>query len=1668
MPVTLRTIATSPEPREETRPAPELFSQEQLEAHAEQLAQTQTLAPDPGRAQPLSSRLDKSAEVLEDAYYTLTSAAHSDARPVGSEDWLRDNFHVVQDQIRAIKQDLPRKYYLELPKLAGGPFEGYPRVYVLARELVIHTAGRFDLQTLIGFATAFQRGAPLSIGEIWAIPIMLRFALVEELQRLATDVVKARHSRESARRWGLLFADPTVPPNKVISRALREASRTSGRLPAAFVVELLQWLRDQPASAAPAWEMLHKALQAQGDSPEEMLRREHNREATNQVGIGNIITSMRLLSSTDWPLFFERVSLVEQILRGDPAGAYGKMDFPTRDRYRHSVEELAKGAKRSETEVARRVVALAEEAVRSTPELDRRHHVGYYLISRGRFALEADVGYPPTIRDRLARFAFQHPVFGYLGIIAIVIAASEASLLSYATRHGATATQLAFVLILALLPVSEVVIGLLNLIVTSHVPPQQLPKLDLRNGVPAADRTMVVVPVIVESEARVLSLLDEMEVRFFANRDTCVHFALLTDFADADAETTSTDESILDTAKAGIDRLNERHGPDRFFLFHRERRWNPGEHRWMGWERKRGKLTEFNHLLRGATNTSFTEQHGDLSVLPAVRYVITLDSDTQLPIECARKLIGTLSHPLNRPRFDPHLQRVTEGYGLLQPRVAVSVVSANRTTFSKVLSGHVGIDPYTTAVSDVYQDLFHEGSYVGKGIYDVDAFEAALAGRVPDNALLSHDLFEGSYARAALCTDIHLVDDYPSHYLTFAARLHRWVRGDWQIARWLFRSVPDANGQTVPNTLPIIARWKIFDNLRRSLMPPAIVALLVAGWTSLPGSAAFWTTMALMVLAFPAYIQVGRSIGSRVAGVPLREHLRAETDNIVMSLRQAAFSIIMLAHQSVVMLDAIGRAIVRLTITHRGLLEWMTAYRAASADASLGTVFRKMWLAPAAAVGIAVLVMFTEPWSLMLASPILILWFLSPVIAFIAGRPLRHRRAPVTPGERSTLRVLARQTWRFFDELIVADDNWLVPDNYQQNRREPVAHRTSPTNIGLQLLATVSAFDFGYVGEKELLDRLERTFDSLLRMSRYRGHFFNWYDTRTLAPLAPAYISTVDSGNLAGYLLTLRSALTEIIESTPLIGGATLEGIGDALRLFEIELQGISRGAIRSRLRKELDAVRNELAGRPMTLTAWQALLARLRDRLESLGVTLHEIEESSQAGAASPAADAAYWLERAETIVVQRQAVLEELTAWMTRVGSAAASQIPALVPSVGDCVRWASTALDGSTAAAVPSDVRSAVEAAKRSAEDLIDRAERLSGLADDLLEEVEFGFLFDPERQLFSIGYSVADGRLDGSYYDMLASEARLASFVAIATHKVSHEHWFKLGRSLTPSGTSRALLSWSASMFEYLMPLLVMRNYPGTLLDETYEAVIERQIALRRPARRALGHLRVGLQPAGSRRQLSIQSLRRTRSRPETGAGRRSRRRAVRHRARRAAGAGRSGPQSRALTGAKGWPVATATTRRSITRRSGSRRIRRRRGAADVHGPPSGHEPRGAGQSVEWLADAGQVPRRSQDPGVGAVASGARPAAGTAQESADRDRRACAVRSRRCHAAGPPLRNAAHVEPAGASAVERIVLPDDHQRRRRLQPSPATGADQMARGHHRGRLGQLLLRPRPRDT
>jgi cyclic beta-1,2-glucan synthetase len=1414
------------------------FSPDQLESHAVALAERSPVAPAPQRGRPLLPRLDSSAERLERAYRFLSSIARTDPQPVGSEDWLRDNYHVVQDQVREIRQDLPRKYYIELPKLAGGPSEGYPRVYLIARELVSHTAGRLDPETLVDFVAAYQRVSPLSIGEVWAIPIMLRLALVEELRRLADSILSARLSREHARRWEAL--SESDDPKKHIDNLLDEEREANRHLSAAFVVELLQWLRDQPSSAAPVWAALERALDAQGDTVEELVRVEHQREAADQLATGNVITSMRLLSSIDWPVFFDRVSLVEQVLRADPAGAYAEMDFPTRDRYRHSIEQLAKRSKQVETAVAQQAVELARHARTAEPDEDRAHHVGYYLISRGRLILEERLAYSPSWRERFARFFFRHPALGYLGTSAVAIALIVASLVAYANRHGATALELWLVAVAVLIPASELAISLINAILTSQIPPRQLPKLEMRGGIPQTDRTFVVVPAIVDSESRMRSLFHDLEVRFLANQDANLFFALLTDFTDGDAQHHPADEALLRVAHERVAELNERHGAGRFFLFHRERRWNDRESRWMGWERKRGKLAEFNRLLRGAEDTSFVVQLGDLSVLRSIKYVITLDSDTQLPMDTARRLVGTLSHPLNRPRFDARLRRVTEGYGVLQPRVGVSLESASRTSFARVFSGHVGIDPYTSAVSDVYQDLFHEGSFVGKGIYDVGAFTQALDGRVPENTLLSHDLFEGFYARTGLCTDIHVVDDYPSHYLAFAARLHRWVRGDWQIVRWLWRTVPDVSGRAVPNTLPAISRWKILDNLRRSLLPPALVALFVAGWTVLPGSAWTWSTVAFLVLAFPTYTQVGRSLSSRISGVPLREHVLAERDTLITSGRQALLSTVFLLHQSWVMLDAIGRTLVRLLITRRRLLEWVTADRTSRVQTSASAGLRSMVLAPCTALVTAIVVAVVHPDRFPLALFVLALWFFSPAIAHATGQPMRHRHVPLDRDARAMLRSTARRTWRFFDDLAGPADNWLIPDNIQEDRRERIAHRTSPTNIGLQLLSTLAARDFGYLTTSELLARLEPTFETLLKMPRYRGHFYNWYDTTTLAPLPPAYISTVDSGNLSGYFMTLGSGLAGLA-NRPLIDVAFLHGLRDVLDLCEEELARAVAGRAGSpdrAVKRELARLRGELGPSPSTVAGWTALLNRVGDRLAGIGVLLHELEDLDQPGPAGAAlpdrtatsgalAEAVYWHGRAAAAVAAQQRDLHELTAWLEMPGPEGVHR-PPLVPTLGELVDWCDESLRTLRERSGFDGLREAIERACTFGEDLTERAAQLRVLADDLVEEAEFGFLFNRERKLFSIGFSVADGRLDPSHYDTLASEARLASFVAIATGAIPHEHWFKLGRSLTPTGTSRALLSWSASMFEYLMPVLVMRPYPYTLLDETYEAIVNRQV------------------------------------------------------------------------------------------------------------------------------------------------------------------------------------------------------------------------------------------------
>ncbi|MBP6774287.1 MAG: hypothetical protein KA154_14920, partial [Gemmatimonadaceae bacterium] len=1248
-----------------SRPSPpdkpfrdELLSIERLEERALSIAASFTLDPRRG-ARNIFPRFEDNARVLRETYRAFAHDVRAGQFITPAAEWLLDNFHLMASEIRDVRENLPRNYYRELPRLASREYVGQARIYAMAVELLRHSDSRLTRQQLTVFVNSYQRVAPLTIGELWAWPSMLKLALIENLRRLADGIASARLERIAA--------------DLHVSRMERADGDMARTLPAvlgpAYVVQLLHRLREYGPRLAGVRAAIDAHLATANTSAEEAIRSEHQRQAATQASVSNAVNSLRLCGSLNWQDYFESVSLVEQVLQRDPAGAYGRMDFLSRDRQRQAVEQLAVPTGEAQVRVALRAVESARRAAASTATadgaFDRTTHVGYHLIDRGRPVLEADVAYRPKLRSRIHRFVFAHPTPIYLGAIGFIAALLLSGVSVYAHRAGASPLLTMAMMLLLVIPAVDIAIALTQRVTAAMIPPLRLSRLSFKTGVPADARTMVVVPTLLTSIGAAERLVEHIEVLALGNMDPRIHFALLTDFTDANAKDLDSDAEILATVRDGIDQLNRRSGgvdADRFFLFHRERRWNAHEHAWMGWERKRGKIEEFNRLLRGATDTSFTTQVGNLSVLPSVKYCITLDTDTRLPRDAAKELIGIIAHPLNRPYFDPVAGRVTEGYGVLQPRVSVTMASAAGSVFARTYAGHTGVDPYTTAVSDVYQDLFSEGIYTGKGLYDVDAFVAALDDRVPENALLSHDLFEGLYARTALVTDVEVVDDYPASVLTHARRQHRWVRGDWQILWWLFPLVPTRTG-VERNRLPLIARWKILDNLRRSLMAPVTIAALLFGWTVLPGHPAVWTAMALSPIGQPLFLWLLETLRGPRPRETWRAFLPGAAEEFNIAFARATLELTFLAKQAADMLHAIVVTIVRLVFTHRRLLEWETAAASAGrVGAPRVSVFATQMIAsPLIACGAFTLVLLVHRAALSTAWPVLLAWVAAPVLAFVLSRPVVHRTAMLGPDDRAFLHDVALRTWKYFETLVGPDDHYLPPDNIQLTPGTTVAHRTSPTNIGMSLLATLAAHDFGFIATDELLRRTDATLTTVEGLERYDGHLLNWYDTRTLTPLYPQYVSTVDSGNFAGALLTLASALT----------------------------------------------------------------------RISAIGTT-----------------DAA------------------------------------------------------------------------------------SLAARATALLDAMDFRFLFDSERQLFTIGFRLADaenpGRPDASYYDLLASEARLASFIAIAKGDVPQTHWFHLGRSVTTVHGAPVLLSWSATMFEYLMPNLMMRSFPDTLLDASSRMVVRRQM------------------------------------------------------------------------------------------------------------------------------------------------------------------------------------------------------------------------------------------------
>ncbi len=1448
----------------------ELFSAERLEQHAESLAAAQTVTLEPVQGRPLLPRVVENGRVLLGCYRATTRAIQEDQAITPAAEWLVDNFYIVEEQLREIRDDLPPSFYRKLPKLASGHLEGYPRVFGVAWAFVAHTDSQFDPGLLRRFVSAYQRLQPLTSGELWAVAITLRVVLVENLRRLAEIIVRSRSARQEADA----LADSLLGTGdrEVIAPATALKQFENRPLDRAFAVQLVQRLRDMDPKVGPILLWLDERLDAQGTTADEIVRSEHQDQTAMTVTVRNVITSMRLTSAFDWHEFFESVSLVDEVLRN--GSNFSEMDFATRDCYRHAIEELSRGSSHSEIEIATSAVERtrwASAKLQSDTETteDRHSDPGYYLIAHGRLDFERELGFRVPWKTRLLRLYVKAAVPGYLATIFFMTAFMLALPLLHAREMGITAWRLISLGLLAAIPASDLAIALINRAVTGMLGPRTLPRLELRGGVPEPLRTVVAIPTLLTNQEAIKEHIERLEVHYLANPDGDLRFALVSDWADATSETLPSDDELLAAAVDGISTLNKRHGPppgggERFFLFHRRRVWNECQQRWMGWERKRGKLHELNQLLRGSSNTTFIPTGGQPpDAIPNVRYVITLDADTRLPRGVAARLVGTMAHPLNRPKFSVRDGRVVDGYAIVQPRITPTLPADHEGShFQRIFSGPSGMDPYASAVSDVYQDLFREGSYTGKGIYEIDAFEESLAGKVQTDTLLSHDLFEGIFARAALATDIELFEEFPAHYEAAAARQHRWARGDWQLLPWIVGKGGTSSDKSRKYNIPAISRWKMLDNLRRTLSAPAMLLTLMVGWLMSPLSPWMWTRFILFVISIPPLLPCLVGLRPRPGDISRRSHIRAVFSDFSLASAQIGLTVTFMAYQTWLMSDAILRTLGRVCITRKNMLEWMTAAQAKSAvDLNLYGIFRRMAGGVLLALVAFAAVLFGRHQAMPAALPFILLWAASPAIARWISEPPRPTEAePLSASETQTLRLVSRRTWRFFETFVSAEDHALPPDNFQEDPKPVVAHRTSPTNIGMYLLSTIAARDFGWLSTLEAVERLETTLTTMQHLELFRGHFFNWYDTRDLRPLDPKYVSSVDSGNLAGHLLVLGNGCREMVQKSS-IDVRMLAGVKDSVYLLREALTSNAdkrhaRTVTRKHLSNAVDAIATLLDPAPIDVMEWASRFIKLRERvhiLDDIAQTLQQEEGDAQVS------EVRVWAAAVRACVESHSRDVEILIPW-TRLSSREIGAKPErpsgrgpewaaiephfrTIPALAEAPERLEAALRDLASLRAqlhpdsPTDrgtldrievLARAISQSSAEAEALIRRLMDVSRTAEKLFFAMDFTFLFDNSRKLFSIGYRATDGNLDPNCYDLLASEARLTSFIAIAKGDVPSSHWFHLGRSLTPVGHGSALISWSGSMFEYLMPALVMRSPSGSMLHQTYRQVVRRQI------------------------------------------------------------------------------------------------------------------------------------------------------------------------------------------------------------------------------------------------
>ena len=1403
-----------------------ILAPEELGKHAIELARNHPVGKTARGLQWLIRRMNDNFNLISDVFKSLNEDVKAFFPTAPAAEWLLDNFYIIEEQSKLIRRSLAKGHYSRLPVLKKGYLKGYPRVYAIALELIAHTDGRIDEKALTGFINAYQSQVLLSMGELWAVALMLRIALIENTRYICEAILKSQQEWHRAEKLADIL---TARDFNELNTAgiINEQLSGADSLSTSFVEHLLQKLRKQGKSVSTVTYLLDRMLQEHNSSTDIETNLEHQLQASRQVSIGNTITGLKLVSDLDWADLFESLSQVEFILRQDPAEIYKEMDFESRDYYRHEVEKLARAYNTSEINVAGKAVECAVNASAAGISKSTGKHVGYYIIGKGRKELSGRLARQLQGKRKFSSLTGKYSVTLYLSTIALFTLFLTSYFSSYANLnsviHSIRWSVLAF--LAALIPCSELAIIIINCILGHVFKPSRLPKLDLKYGITDELATMVIMPTLLTSEKRVRDLLDQLEVYYLGNRDNNLSFALVGDFRDSSQQTEQGDNDIINTALAGVRELNEKYcsgNGNIFFYMHRQRKFNSRQGKWMGWERKRGAIVEFIRLMKRSGEPGFSVVSCDIGKLPQVKYVITLDADTCLPMGTAKKLVGTLAHPLNNAVIDRNKGIVTEGYGLLQPRISVGVSSSNYSLFTRIFAGQGGIDPYTTAVSDIYQDIFGEGIFTGKGIFDIDVFMEVLDSRLPENSILSHDLIEGCHLRAGLVTDIELVDGYPARYSSFSMRLHRWVRGDWQLLPWLASKVRDGKGQISANPLSALSKWKIIDNIRRSLVNPSLFLLVILGAGVLPGSFFVWFGLAAAATATPLLTGIlNILLSGNLTSLKVKRKTTAVT-GLKASIYQSVLLFAFIPYQAWLMADAILRTLDRVIFTRRNMLEWITAADMENIlKNDVKSFVKRMWMCIAGALAIIALPLIMHiPGALALALPAAVLWIASPAVAWLISKPAIHRKESITNDEMARLRRLARKTWRYFEDFAVKEDNYLPPDNYQEEPPKGAAHRTSPTNMGLLLISVLSAYDMGYISLSEMCTSLDNIIATIDKMEKWKGHLYNWYNTITLETMKPLYVSTVDSGNLLGYLIVLREGLEEYIHK-PVPDISAAQGLLDTIRLLNEE---------RNLQVMDTDCLQHFIGSGRMDLTEWDAIISGYLDDMDRNG------KRNVLSGT--------YWGKRLSTAIDSFKKELQDfypavvfqedfsgpggldgetVNKLKSRCGLSGLADTYSNTISRLEAIRSGKKGETGK-------DIEKAVARLNESRlklESITAHIRELTGRINCLIDNMQFTPLFDQKRQLFSIGFNVEDGHLSKSYYDLLASEARQASYIAIARGEAESKHWFRLGRKLASSDGFKGLISWTGTMFEYLMPLLIIRNFENTLFDETYAFVIRTQ-------------------------------------------------------------------------------------------------------------------------------------------------------------------------------------------------------------------------------------------------